>query len=167
MSFQDRLLGFTDKVKRVVYDEKLKTSGTESRFIRLTTTEDDFGDVEEVVVVNHEEIILEIQNLEEIPLSRMRKDLSTPIGTATSGLYLMDILPITCRARFKDQINKGDILIKKLQDENPNSPPYYLALRVLEPIGTFSPNSITAITYNLAPYTESFSQEVVDIINDY
>lgn len=167
MSFQDRLLSYTDNIKRKIYDEKFKTSGNEARFIRLTIEEDDFGDAETVAVINHEEIIIEVNNLEEVPVSRLRKDLTTPGSTATTGLYLMDLLPITGKMRFVDQVNKDDILIKKIQDENPNTKPYYLTLKVTDILASLSPNSITSLTFNLAPYTDAFDEEIVSIIESY
>lgn len=167
MAIQDKILKKADRFRRKVYSKKLQYAGNESRVVRLRIEEDRFGDETLITIINHDEIIVNITSLEEVPLSRLRSDLSIPALTSQQSLFLYDILPITIEPGFGYDIEKGDILIKKMFSEKEEDKPFYLVLRITEPIGNFSPHSLIKLEYQAAPYIQAFSQEVIDIINSY
>lgn len=167
MSIQDKILKKLDPLKRKVYNEKLRFAGNETRIIRLSIETDRFGDEELIELLNHEEITVNLTSMEEIPLSRLREDLAQPSNQSHQGLYLYDILPLEVEPLFGSDLEEGDILIKKMYSEQKDRKPYFLVLRITEPLGSFSPHSMVGIRFQCAPYINSFSQEIVDVINDY
>ena len=174
MSLQDKILKANDRTKRKLFDEKVTESGNNAKVVRLQVVEDDFGD-ETITLISHEEIVVAYPALEDIPLSRLRKDLSVQTTTSQQSLYLYDILPLEVRSLFVDQLHKGDILIRKLYDEtdgnivdgvSEENKPFYLTLRVTEPVGNFT-NSLVNLRFNTAPYIQKFDQSIIDIIESY
>ena len=167
MSIQDKILRANDPIKRKLYDNKIKFSGNASKVIRLVIEEDRHGDETLVELTSHSEIIVDFANLEEIPLSRLRKDLTSTAVTSQESLYLYDVLPILIRPQFDDVVYKNDIIIKKLYDDRFEDQSFYLTLRVTETVGSFSPISLTSVYYQTAPIIQIFSQDIIDIIESY
>ncbi len=167
MSLQDKILLSLDPFKRKVYNTKLDWSGNEVRCIRLQVIEDKYGDEITINLINSEEIVLNITQLEEIPLSRLRKDLSVPQITQQESLFLYDILPIVVEPKLNVELEVGDIIVRLLYDENLANKPFYLTLRITESIGSFSPLSLVKLKYNTAPVLDVFSQEIIDLIESY
>lgn len=153
-------------MRRKLYDEKLKRSGNESKLIRLTLQVDDFGDYTDISIVNHELIEAEIVGLNNIPINRLRTNLGTPLAVPTTGLSFFDVLPIVVKAPWNVNLEKGDILIKKLQDEREDTKNLYLTLQITETLGTFD-TALIAREYNSSFYTEELTQEIIDLIEIY
>lgn len=164
-SIQDKLFSKLDPLKRKVFDNNLTYAGTSVEIIRLTVEEDEHYD-ETITILNHSKEIIQISNLANIPLSRLRKDLTKSYTASTTGLYLYDILPITIKAKFATQLNNRDIIIKAIYDDSDLSNPFYLVLQITEVLGSLG-NSLISLEFNAAPYTKSLPIEVVDIINSY
>jgi len=167
MAIQDKILSKADKFRRKLYNKTIQYSGNETRVIRLRIEEDRFGDETLVQLISHEEITINMTTLEEVPLSRLRRDLSIPQTQSHQSMFLYDILPLIIEPAFGNNIEKGDILIKKISSELEVEKPFYLVLRITEPIGNFSPHSLIKLQYQAAPYIQNFSQEVIDIIESY
>lgn len=166
MNIQDKILTALDPAKRIIYNTKLDFSGNEFRVIRLQVTKDMYGD-EDIVLLNHEEIVVNMTSLEDIPLNRLRKDLSVPQVTSQESLYLYDILPIVIEPKLQVDLEVGDIIVRKLYDESLGNKPYYLVLRISEAIGSFSPLSLVKLQYNASPYIQAFDQSIIDLIEGY
>lgn len=166
LSIQDRILTALDPFKRKLYNSKLSFSGNEHRVIRLQVDEDMYGD-ESLTLINHEEIIVNMKGLEDIPLNRLRKDLAVPQITSQQSLYLFDILPIIIEPKLNVDLEVGDIIIRKLYDENLDNKPFYLVLRITEALGSFSPLSLVKLQYQTSPYIQKFDQEIIDLIEGY
>lgn len=167
MSIQDKILKKSDRFSRKLYNKTFKFSGNEARVIRLKIEEDRFGDETLIKIISHNEIIVNFSNLEEIPLSRLRKDLSQPLENSQQSLFLYDVLPIEVETALDSDLEKGDILIKKIYSTEFEDKPFFLTLRITESTGTFSPLSMRKIHYQCAPYIQSFSSEIIQLINSY
>jgi hypothetical protein len=175
-TLQDRLLQANDSIKRVLRDEKIRVSGIEMRSIVFDSEieRDIFGDeIGDNQTYSYKEIPVILPTLEEIPLSRLRKDLSVVQTISKQSLYLYDVLPLQIKTRFTDTLEQDDIIVIKIFDEKNKSlskdfnKPFYMTLRVVEVTGYFSPKSLTDMKFNVAPYTQKFSQEVIDIIESF
>ncbi len=164
MAFQDKLKAQSDPVARKLYDEKLRVAGNATKCVRLKTVTDEFEDYTSVEIIGTPELVtVEIIGLENVPSSRLRTDLA--VGTVPStNLYLYDILPLKIKAKFSEDLQKHDILIHQIQDYNPNTPPFYLTLQLIETEVTLSPNSVIQKEYNCAPYTQLIPTEIRDEI---
>lgn len=167
MAMQDKILSKADRFRRKLYNKTIEFSGNESHVIRLRISEDRFEDETLIELINHEDIIVNMTTLEEIPLSRLRRDLSLPVTLSNQSLFLYDILPIIVEPAFGHDIEVDDILIKKIYNESFDEKPFYLVLRITESIGNFSPMSLIKLQYQAAPYIQAFSQDIIDIIEGY
>lgn len=184
-SLQDRLSYALDTFSRKLRDTRLEYSGNEFRAIKFSAAEME-SDIDEEKfffednindnpTVSSREITVVISTLDEIPLSRLRRDLSVQQTTSKQSLYFYDVLPIEIRSRFDVQIEKGDIIVMKLYDErNKNIKqlterdfPFYLTLTVTETIGKFSPKSLINMKFNVAPYTQIFPTNVIALITSF
>ncbi len=161
MGFQDKLKQHSDPVARKLFDEKLRVGGNTFKVVRLQTVTDEFEDYTSVEIIGTPELVtVEIQGLENVPASRLRKNLS--VGTApTTNLYLYDILPLKIKTKFTDDLQKHDILIHQIQDRNPDTDPFFLTLQLTETELTPSPNSIIDVIYNASPYTQLIPATIV------
>jgi len=164
-SFQDSISNVLDDFKRSIYNQSFDWQGSQVRVVRLQVEENDYGD-ETIELLDHSEINLTISNLEDIPQSRLRKNLAQTSVISTTSNYLFDILPLEIETSLDDRVERGDIIVKPMKDETDNKP-FYLVLRVLEPIGSFSPNSLLKLKFNTAPYLAKFDQNIIDVIESY
>ena len=166
MSFQDIIHNKLAPFKRKVHDIKIGVSGFSYRIIVINFTKDKFGDMEEVSVVKNFDTELNITNLEDIPISRFRRDLRQPLVQSQQSLFLFDVLPFEVSCKFTDDIEIGDYLIHKVYRQAFDEKPYYLVFRITEEIGTFD-NSLLKRYFHAAPYTQELDDDVVTIIEGY
>lgn len=166
MSMQNKILQSSHKLRRKLYDEKLKRSGHENKLIRLSITTDDFGDYSDITVINNELVEVEVVGLQGIPINRFRSNLGQPLSLPTTGMHFFDVLPIIVKAPWQVQLEKDDILIKKIQDDRDETKYLYLTLQVTDTTGTFD-TALVAREYNTSFYTEELTQEVIDLIETY
>ena len=167
MGLQSKIALASSKLKRKLCDYSVFTSGDDVKVIRLSVSENKYGD-ETITVIDHSEIQLVLEIRAEIPVSRLRINISEPI-TTTENVYLYDILPVMGWARFDDNVEKGDILIHKVYDEDDeeNNTNYLWVLRVSEILGNFSHGRISGRRFQCAPYNLTLPTEVQTIINNY
>lgn len=167
MSYQSKIAAATSKLKRKLRDHSVSIAGDDVRVIRLKITENQYGD-ETITIVDHDDIVIVLDIPEGIPLDRLRVNLSEPV-TTTESIFLFDILPIIGYAQFEDNVEKGDVLVFKMYDEDDedNGTNYTLILRVSEILGNFSHGRISGRRFQCAPHNIILPTEVQDIINTY
>ena len=103
-TLQDRLAFALDPLSRTLRDQRIQLSGNEFRAIKFTAEEmENDIDEEEFFFDDHiveapnfttREISVILSSLEEIPLSRLRRDLGTVQTINKQALYLYDVLPM-------------------------------------------------------------------------
>jgi len=167
MSYQSKIAKNNAALKRKLRDHKVTISGDDVKVIRLKVTENKYHD-REFEVVSHGIVTLILDIPSEIPITRLRTTLSETI-TTTNNTYLYDILPITGFARFEDDIEKGDVLIQKVYDEDDEEQEtnYLWVLQVSDILGNFSHGRLSGRKFYCAPYNMALPTEVEDIINEY
>lgn len=166
MSIQDKITKAVSPSLRKIFDYKVSASGTESQVVRLKVARNQYQDITDIDVVSHDTVVIKFPNLTELPLTRLRTEL-TNAPTTTTSLFLYDLLPITAIAQFQDNIEWNDILIRKLYSDLPSTPQMYLVLQVTEVFGTFSNNFLLWRQFNCAPYNEALPVEVQTIVDSY
>jgi len=166
MSIQDKISTKLAPLQRKLFDNQINLMGSSTKVIRLQVITDKYMD-ETITVINNDviEIILKIPS--EIPLYRLTRDTTSPVITEKTGLYLYDILPIEGYSRFEDNVEKGDIIIKKIYDENMSTDPLLLILRVSEPLGGISSNSLVWKKFNCSPHNMTLTSDIKQIIQAY
>ena len=158
---------FNSWVKRI-HDYKIDISGWSGPVIRVTTTENMYGDYTDISVVNHDILNISLDIPEEIPMTRLRQTITENLTSSTENLYMFDIVPIIGYAKFADNIARDDYLIQVYYDQDPlQDTAYYLILQVTELLGNFNVNNIVNTKFQCAPYTQALTTEVQDIINQY
>lgn len=163
MSIQNKLAKSQIKIRNRLHDFMISQTGTKTKVVRLKVLKNLEGDAEDIEVVSHDELTVVIDYSEELPLTRLRKNLLTPQAT-TSNVYLYDILPIMVFARYDNMIDRDDILIRKLNVYNDT---FYHVIQITETLGNFNGDQLTMMKYQSAPYTYPFTQEVADIVSQY
>ena len=162
MSIQGKLSNKQSPLKRKLMDYKIRLSGNCSQVIRLHVTEDKYED-EEVSVISHCLILAIIDYPGEIPLYRLRGTAQNEIDDNT-GVFFYDVIPIEIYTQWKDKVEPGDILVRKILDENDN---YLLnVLRVSNVLGSFKNNLVWKKCY-ASPHNMTLTQEIQDIIDTY
>lgn len=166
MSIQDKILQANIKVRRTLYNSRVKQSGNTTQMIRLEIVEDDFGDFTSQRIINHELVEVEISGLDQVPLSRLRTNITTPTAPSTN-LFLYDILPLKMHTPFSVNIQKNDVLVQKVQDETEATKAFYLVLQVTEVTGAITIPHLVGLEYNIAPYTQRLPSEAEQIVDSY
>ncbi len=167
MGIQDKISSNQYSWLKKLNDYKIDISGSEAQTIRLKVEEDMYGDPSEISIVSHNRINIVLDIPGDLPIDRLREDVTMEIGK-TQSIFLYDIIPIVGYAKFEDNIEKDDILIRKIFTDNlPESEPYYIILRVSDILGNVTIRHITRKHFNCAPYNESLPQKVQDIIDSY
>lgn len=161
-TIQDRISKKTSKLKRYMFDYKIRLSGNCTEAIRLKVDENRYGD-ETITIVCHNRINAIINYPTEIPFYRIRGEIQQPISEPT-GTYLYDILPIELFTQFSDNVEEKDIIIRKIKDEHGEC--ILHILRVSEILGAFKTDIVWKKAY-CAPHNMTLSAEMIDIINNY
>ena len=165
MGLQNKLSKFFIKSKRKLFDMNIHIQGVELDVIRLKVTEDGYGD-KEVEVISNDELVIIIDLPEEIPLTRLRDDITSDVAS-TNSVFLYDILPILGFAKFDDNIEKGDIFIYKFYfDSNNINNVKYLILEATEILGNIDHQYLTWKKLNCSPYTQALPVEVQTIVDN-
>jgi hypothetical protein len=164
MSIQKKIAGANIEVKKKLRNYSISINGVETGVIRLHVEEDDYGD-ETLTIIDTDEITVILDIPDDIPMDRLRPSESDP-SMETDSLFLFDILPIEGYAKFTDEIEKGDILIRQIYDEV-NSTPFLMVLRVSEIIGTVVHNYVTHRKFQCAPYSLTLTSEMQETVNSY
>lgn len=171
MGYQDKIVQFTARVKRKLYDYRISLSGTVTHALRIRTTEDMYRN-RTYTLINHEWVPFVLKMPEAIPLNRLRKfdGTANPMDmddADTASAFFYDMLPIEGHSRFSDDIEKGDLIIKRVYADDDNREPHLLLLQVTETLGNFDQDEITWKRHNLAPFTGALPDDVVALIQSY
>ncbi len=166
MSIQDKISSKLAPLQRKLFDRQISLMGNNVKVIRLQVVEDKYMD-ETISIIDNDiiEIILDIPA--EIPLYRLGRTSSSPVITESTGLYLYDILPIEGYSKFEDNVEKGDILIKKIYDEKANTDPLLLILRISESLGSISNTDLVWKKFHCSPHNLTLTAELIQIINNF
>ncbi len=165
MSIQDKLSKIHSGLMRKLFDYQLGLVSSDVKVIRLKITENQYLD-ETIEVISDDTITLKLALPTEIPLYRLRGEEQDAIDDKT-GIFLYDILPIEGYSKFTDNVEKFDIFIKKLKDENVDTDPLLMILRVSETVGSFNVNQLVWKKFYCAPYNMTISTEIQTIIDTY
>jgi len=165
LSIQDKLANNLSSLQRKLFNQQIELVGSELEVIRLKTTLDKYED-ETIEVISSDVIIVQLDIPSEIPLYRLRGTTQDAIDD-TTGLYLYEIIPIEGYSRFEDNVEKFDIIIKKIKDENDVTDPMLMILRVSEVFGSINANALVWKKFNCAPYNMIISEEIQNIIDSY
>lgn len=168
MSIQSKISKSQSTLKRRLRDYSVFVSGTEIETIHLTYTETKYGD-KEYEVIDHGKVVIALDISDEIPLDRVRTDVTKPAVTSQSTFFY-DILPIIGMARFEDNVERGDLLIYRFYDEHEGkitNEPLILVLQVSEILGSIAHERLTGRTFYCSPHNIALPQEVQNIIVSY
>ena len=164
MSIQDALSRKLSPIKRKLFDYKIRLSGNRSKIIRLKTTENKYGD-EDITIVSDCQIIAIRNYPSEIRLYRLRTEVQIPISEST-GIYFYDILPIEVFTQWKDNVEVGDILVRKIRDENYCTDPLLNIIRITEVLGAFT-DELAWKKSQASPHTMKMTTQLQLLIDNY
>ena len=165
MSLQDKIARSQSLARAKLHDYMITQVGTEAKVVRLKIEESLEGDPEEVYIVSSDVIVLYIDFPEEIPITRFRKSLTSSASATTSNVFLYDILPIEIYSRYEDNIEKDDIIIRKLRWKNDQV--FYHVIQITETIGSFNANELSFQKFYTAPYTMPLTDEIQNLVDGY
>jgi len=166
VSLQDKLIQSQIGSIHKLRDYKTSQMGFEGQVVRLKVTANMYGD-ETIEIINSDIITLSIALPDEIPQERMRNDLTQEVAQ-TESWFFYDVLPIEGYSKHEDNIEKGDLLIIKIYDDNKDDfVPFYLVLRVSEIIGTISLRYMTSRKFYCSPHNVALPSNVQTIIDNY
>lgn len=165
MGLQDKIIKSQIGATHTLRDYKVSQMGFEGQVIRLKVVENMYGD-ESIEIIGDDIIELSLDLPDEIPQTRMRADLTQSIAE-TQSWFFYDLLPIEGFSKYKDNVEKGDLLIIKIFDSKNDSTPFYIVLRVSEIIGTVSLRYLTSRKFYCSPHNMALPDQVQQIIDNY
>lgn len=161
MSIRESIFKKSLKVKQRLFDQNVHLKGRTIQAVRITVGEEDIYKDTTDSVINSEVIEAIIAFPDRLPLERYRLDGSTL--TEETRTYFFEILPIECYTKFSDRVEKKDILVFALEDENENKIPF--VLQVTDSFGKFEHGMVWKMQY-LAPVNGVLPADVRDYITD-
>ena len=171
MSYQDKLAKATSRIRRHLFDYKVSITGTQTQVMRFKVTTDMYQD-KEYQLISYDLVPFYLKLPEAIPMTRFRS-MSNPQNVLdesdadTGNIFLYDILPLEGYSRFSDDVEKGDLIIKRIQADDDNDDPYLFILQVAETLGNIDQERIVWKQHNCAPYTRALPQNITDLILQY
>ena len=176
MSIQTKIAKASEKLQRKLFDQQIFLMGGDTDVIRIKFSEDKYHD-RSVTAINSSVVSVIINIPAEIPLYRLRPswdETTSPtqndvyVDEAT-GMYLYDLLPIEVYAKFSDNIERRDILVKRYRDDQTtvSGKELKLIIQITEPLGGFSNSGLVWRKFNAAPVTSTLPSDVQSLINSY
>lgn len=171
MSYQDKLSQATARLRRTLFDYKVGITGTTTQVVRLKVVINQYQD-KEYTIINHDLVPFVIKLPESIPMTRLRS-LTNPNNTTdeqdanTANVFLYDILPIEGFSRFSDDVERGDIIVKKVYADDDNADPYLFILQITETMGNIDQENIVWKKHYCAPTTMTIPEDILTIISEY
>lgn len=162
MTALDKLIKSQIPARRKLHDYQISSSGTEIDIIFLKVDKNKYLD-ETVTIERHFITSLTLDIPGEIPITRMRKDLSTDL-IQTSSVFFYDVLPTKCYTKFADLAEKGDLFVHRIYMDNDI---YYIVFEITETLGNIQNGQLIFKVQQCAPYTKALPQDAIDIINSY
>ena len=163
MAIQEKLANAFGGLKRKLFDHQIHLTGLEHTLVRLKVEVNKYRD-EEITVLSHDLITVQIAIPGDIPLFRLRGASQDAIDTKT-GIFLYDVIPMEAYAKFEDNIEKGDLLIRVVFDEKIETDPLVQVFRVSEVVGSMDTQLIHR-KFLCAPYNMTLPDEAVSIIEE-
>jgi hypothetical protein len=165
MSIQEKIANALSPLQRKLFDQHVNLMGSEHKVIRLKVTVDRY-DTETVDIISDDIITVILDIPTEIPLYRLRGESKEQIDS-TTGLYLYDILPIEGYSKFEDNVEKFDIIIKKIYDDVDSTDPMLMILRISEVLGSLNANNLVWKKFYCAPYNLRIGTSLQALIDEY
>ena len=171
MGVQDKLSKHQIKSLRKLRDYSVFVNGVETLAVRLKVVRNIYGDSNDFQIVSSDVIRIALDLPNEIPLTRLRKDVTKEVPQ-TQNIYLHEIIPIEGHAESKDNIEREDIIVIRIFDEKDGEQekedkPYLFVLRVSEVLGMIGNRHIVAQKFQCAPYNVALPQSIQDFIDEY
>ena len=166
MGLQDKIIQSSIKARRKLLDYKILTSGSLTKVIRLKTTKNDYLDIIATDIISNDNIQVFLDIPENLPMERLRMS-AAEVVAETQSIYFYDILPVIGYSQFDDNVEKGDIIIKKIYLDTERSNPFLLIVQVSEIIGNIQHGFLIFRKFNCAPYNFALSPEIQNIIDKF
>jgi hypothetical protein len=154
------MLGANEKVQRAIsqmqyklFDTLVQALGTGSTNTFLIQVEQDKYQNKEYKILGYTPISCIINFPDnEIPVSLMGNDSNLE---SSSVLHLYDLIPITARFKFSDNVKKGNIILYKVKMAGTENKYHVLALELVGLIAKTTRTNIMYHEWNVAPITNS------------
>lgn len=159
-SIQDRLEQSSLKIRQKMFDNQIHLTGQSAKVIRIKPDKNDYGDDKGLKIISKDTIECIIHYPGDVPLSRNRTDNSFEQVSST-GIFLMDVLPIDLYTQWQDNVEKFDFIIHTIKDEQGNDIKFLL--QVSEVVGSFK-SSLLWKKSLCAPYNGVYTQEILNMI---
>ncbi|MBD3216568.1 MAG: hypothetical protein GF311_28395 [Candidatus Lokiarchaeota archaeon] len=159
------------KIKRKLFDNQIFVMGNQVQVTHIKIEKDEkYGNwLAPPALIKNDVIDCVIDYPTEIPLYRYRYDDSgikpdnNETGSNTS-YYFYDILPIEIYTKWNDNVEKDDVIIHKIEDDDGGF--FKIAMQVTDMFGSFH----TALTWKkswAAPYIYELPAEIKNIIDQF
>jgi len=132
VSIQKSILAKQATLQRKLFDNTVQVMGLPTSVTFFKITEDDFGD-ETTTVLKKDTIDVIFNFPAEIPLDRYRVGNDEKTSVDESHTFFFEVLPIEVYTKFSDNVEKGDLLIYTITDDQNN--PINLLLKISETFG--------------------------------
>ena len=167
-TWQARLQQVHDRIKRKMIDNNIAHEGNPTDCIRIREKTNDEGDIDDRVVESAEIVPIIFPPLQDIPYRKVCKDDITNKITLTSLISAQEDdqsknYEIICP--HAEMILNGDLIIRIMIDDDVKMP-IIVAMKVLEPLGTFGGSMIIQTKYKCNLYNEDLDQETLDVISE-
>ncbi len=140
MSIQSKLSDKTIARKRKMFDLYIKRRGKESNVVQLKIEKDMYGDSQAITIIGKGSITAIIDYPKKLPLTRSRKDTDQAKIDSNTDVFFYEILPIEIITKWADNVERGDLLIDIIFDENKS--PLPIILEVTNVLGAFDQQSL-------------------------
>ena len=166
-SIQEKLEKKNISARRKLFDNNIRLIGIEAEVVRLKIVENKYGD-ETLTRISQDKITVRINYPGELPLDRFRSDDISGLdgsiddSVESSHTFFFEILPIEVFTQWDDYVEKGDLLLHRVNDERGNG--IKILLKMSETLGTFQTELLWKKMY-AAPYNGILPDEVTTIIN--
>lgn len=163
MSYQSKLENASKGASYKLFDNSIHKIGKSTNALRLRLIKDQYGDLEEWEIIKQDIITIYIDYPDEIPLSRFRNDNYQQTKTASTGIFLFDVLPIDVYSQWDSDVEVGDYLIDIHIDENGNE--IKIPLELTEILGSFGVHAMKYKKLRAAVYNDGFDESIKEIID--
>lgn len=162
-TIQAKIEKATLNARKKLFDLNIHLLGQEVSLARFKIEADMYGD-ENLHLISNDVIEAIISfSTDEIPMSRIRPELSTDDSVETDSVYLFDILPTELFCKWQDDVTKGDILVQVFMDGDVKVP---ILWKVSEIIGSFK-SSLLWRKFYIAPFNGIIPDDIKLLIDEY
>ncbi len=163
-SYQSKLETASLKASYKLHDHHIVLIGKSSNALRIRLQEDYYGDTTSYEIIKQDTPVVYINYPSDIPLSRYRNANVQKEKPASTGIFLIDVLPIEVYTDWADNIEVDDYLIDIHLDEEDNK--IKIPLIVTEIKGDFGINYLKYKKLHAAIYNDGFDEDVQSIIDN-